>query len=533
MSNINKKMSNINASELEQANERLELALYGGNLGMWDWHMPSGKVIFNQRWCEMLGWRLDEVAEEASSWSDRVHPDDWAIINASLIPHKKGETARYECEHRMRHKDGSYLWFLDSGKVVDRDNEGHAVRMVGTLRDITEQKNLEAQQLAVKEAAEIASGAKSEFLSSMSHELRTPMNAVLGFAQVMQFDDTLSVQSKDNVEQIIKAGQHVLILINDVLDLAKIESGRIELSEDHVDVPELVADCLRMLQSLAISNQVRVTSSVDFSGIIQADQKRLKQIFLNLLSNAIKYNHPGGTVMLNLKVVADNRLGMTISNTGKGFLPERNKELFIPFNRLGHENSGIEGTGIGLAITRKLLELMDGTIEMKSQPNVMTTVKVDLPFLITRPVSDTPLADAVQSTEAQAAPLHQHRVLYIDDASLNLQLMEGIFHQRPQIKLESTLDPEVGIDMATSNPPELILLDILMPVLNGYQVLEILRADKRTANIPVFAITANAMADDVERGRQAGFDHYLTKPLNVVHLLACIDEVLVGKKDND
>ena len=379
-----------------------------------------------------------------------------------------------------------------------------------------------AELSMARNVAEIANRAKSEFLSNMSHELRTPMNAILGFGQLLGCDDTLSDESKDFVQEIRKAGEHLLELINEVLDLAKVESGHIDLSLEAVAVCPIIAECLSMVSSQADKHNIKL-SHAGLQGIaVRADHMRLKQALLNLLSNAIKYNSRGGSVHVEVRPAGKERLCILVTDTGPGIPASHLTELFQPFSRLDAENSCIEGTGIGLTITRRIVEMMGGTVDVKSEMGTGSTFWIELP---TEVLPEEPDRVAGKSA-ALAQHTVQHSVLYIEDNPANLKLVVQLLGRRKHLHLLTAHTPELGIALALSRHPDLILLDINMPGMDGYQVLEVLKADASLKNIPIIAVTANAMTRDIERSRTAGFTEYLTKPLDIVKFYALLDKLL-------
>ena len=404
------------------------------------------------------------------------------------------------------------------------DDEGKVMGVASLVQDITKQKDAEMALIQAKTEAEYANSAKSEFLSSMSHELRTPMNAILGFGQLLQLDDTLSGEQKDNAHEIVNAGHHLLDLINEVLDLAKVESGQIELSMEPVEVCQIVEECQSLVTNLARKRNIRISHTGLEGAAVRADHMRLKQVLINLLSNAIKYNREGGDVQLEVVHAGKDHLRIIVRDTGLGIAEERLSELFQPFNRLDAENSDIEGTGIGLTITSRIVEMMGGTIGVQSEMGVGTSFWIDLPL--------ASLPELEHGVAADYAPLEpgeqnaQHTVLYIEDNPANLKLIAQILGRRKHIHLLTAHTPKIGIELASKRKPELILLDINMPDMDGYQVLKILKADKDLMKIPVIAVTANAMLRDIEYGKAAGFNDYVTKPIDIEKFLKTIDNHL-------
>ena len=348
------------------------------------------------------------------------------------------------------------------------------------------------------------------------------MNAIIGFAQMLEYDSELNADQQDNVYEILKASHHLLALINEVLDLAKIESGRINLSLESVELLALADECCQLIQPLATPRGIQILLEIPASLQMRADRVRLKQVLLNLLSNAIKYNRENGQIHLHAQPHGSH-VRLSVVDTGIGIPPERLTEVFQPFNRLNAECSEVEGTGIGLTITQRLVEMMDGHIGVESQPDVGSRFWVELPA---EHYSPPELAGEALDTNDDAEPMASASVLCIDDNPVNLKLVAQILGMRPHLRLMTAHAPELGIELALGHLPDLILLDINMPGMDGYQVLDVLKSSPRLKTIPVVAVTANAMPRDIARGKQAGFADYLTKPLHIHHFLQVLDALL-------
>ncbi|MES3023744.1 MAG: ATP-binding protein [Pseudomonadota bacterium] len=395
------------------------------------------------------------------------------------------------------------------------------------VRVRTQQLELSNAELGVAmEAASKASQAKTSFVSSMSHELRTPLNAILGFAQILTSDamPTTPVQKKDFANHILKSGRHLLTLINEILDLAKVESGTVALSMEPVALADMFTECAAMIAPLASQRRIRVLFPEGCPEVVLADRTRLKQVLLNLLSNAVKYNRELGMVRVEVSAPAAAKVRISVQDTGMGLGPDQVESLFQPFNRLGQENGKEEGTGIGLVVTKRLLELMGGGIGAASSSGTGSTFWIELQG--TDPLPSVLAAGALLPFEAQPASQASHVLLYVEDNPANLKLVQEIIGFRSDLRLLMAPDAHLGIEMARVHLPDLILMDINLPGMSGTEALKQLRADPRTAHIPVIALTANAMPRDVERGLANGFFRYLTKPIDIDQFGEAIDSTL-------
>ncbi|MDP2441333.1 PAS domain S-box protein [Rhodoferax sp.] len=391
---------------------------------------------------------------------------------------------------------------------------------------VLQNKNVELER--ARRLADHANQAKSDFLSSMSHELRSPLNAILGFAQLLESGTPApSGTQAASVGQILKAGWYLLELINEILDLALIESGRLSLSLEPTSLQDVLQDCEAMIAPLAEQKGVRIKfAPVDHACFVLADRTRLKQVLVNLLSNAIKYNRPGGTAELTYQLYAPGRLRISVRDSGEGLSAAKMEQLFQPFNRLGQETGAEEGTGIGLVVSRRLVELMDGEIGVTSSVGVGSVFWFELDA-----ASEPKLAFDAQTVVDLPAPLalsdgQVHTVLYVEDNKANMALVEQLVARRADLRLLGAEDAMRGIAMARAHQPDVIVMDINLPGINGMQALAILQDDSATRHIPVLALSANAMPRDIEKGMAAGFFRYLTKPIRVPEFMAALDEGL-------
>ncbi len=484
---------------------------------------PDGQTDYvNQHWCEFSG--LSPAQSLGSGWAAVLHPEDApACFAAWSRAVRTGEL--FEAEYRLRRADGVYRWFLGRGLPV-RDRDGRVVKWLGTATDIDDRRRAVADLERAKRTAEAANRAKSEFLSRMSHELRTPLNAVLGFGQLLEMGSPTPRQ-RQQVEQILKGGRYLLQLINEVLDLARIEAGRMQLSLEPVPVRQVCAEVCDLVRPLAQRHGVRVeapcAAGADLH--VRADSQRLKQVLLNLVANGVKYNHAHGSVSLSWEERPGGRVRLAVRDTGPGIPPDKRERLFSPFDRLGAEATAVEGTGLGLVVSRRLTEAMGGTLELAGPDGEGTTVFVDLPRADApaRPAASRPAAAAPAPTAA--GPVRQ-TVLYVEDNLANLRLMEEILAYRPEVQLLSALQGGAGLELARLHCPDLILLDVHLPDMPGDEVLRQLRADPHLGTTPVVAISADATPPQVERLRAAGASDYLTKPIDVARLLELLDRLL-------
>jgi PAS domain S-box-containing protein len=509
---------------LAERERQLREAQALAHIGNWQADLVSGELSWSDEIYRIFGHEPGSFEPSVEAFHAAVHPDDRALVLES--EERARQTGHHDVVHRIVRPDGTVRHVHELAQM-EIDATGGVVRLIGTVQDVTEQVEVEQALMAASEEADRANQAKSDFLSSMSHELRTPMNAILGFGQLMEYDDALPGEHQDNVGEILKAGHHLLELINEVLDLAKIESGHVDLSLEPVDVCTIVDECLSLVGTLAAKRDIQLSHSGLKGVAVRADRMRLKQALLNLLSNAVKYNHEGGSVRLEVRPQGAERLCIQVTDTGPGIPAERQAELFQPFNRLDAKHSNIEGTGIGLTITRRLVEMMGGIVDVESEVGVGSTFWIELPFE-SAPGSDHGHEWVTADSAVPAAHVEtvQHTVLYIEDNPANIKLVAQILGRRQHIRLLTAHTPELGIELALARRPDLILLDINLLGMDGYQVLEVLKADANLKTIPVVAITANAMPRDIERGRAAGFNEYLTKPLDMGQFHAVVDRLL-------
>jgi PAS domain S-box-containing protein len=480
----------------------------------------------------ILGLGQAEVLD-GGSLVPYLHPDDVELAELATGSPSVTNGGSSESEFRIRRPDGSDLW-VSGLSVQEVDEHGLNAGVFVYLTDISKRRAAEGAVRAAQQAAEAANRSKSEFLSRMSHELRTPLNAVLGFSQLLKLQ-ALPEQESEAVDQIIKGGRHLLDLINEVLDISRIEAGRLLLSPEPVLVSELVGESMDLVRSMAEERDVRLV--VDWAGMdahVFADRQRAKQVLLNLLSNAVKYNRVRGSVAVSCRPHGATELRVSVADTGAGIRPDMMDRLFAPFDRLDAGQTDVEGTGIGLALSKSLAEAMGGTLGVESVLGQGSTFSVALPR-VEGPVEryerlqPEPARLVTAPTNGHSEPGERHTVLYIEDNPSNLRLIERILGRRGDVDVVSAMQGRFGIDLARQHRPSLILLDLHLPDISGEEILRRLLDDPLTASIPVVMVTADATVGQVQRMLSAGAAAYLTKPLDVAQLLGLVDEMLATR----
>jgi PAS domain S-box-containing protein len=493
---------------LRRADERAALAARGAGIGTWELDWCDGSVRWDAQMWHLRGREARELAPDNDEIMSFVHPEDRSRT-ARRVTEANESTDTLEHEFRVVWPDGRLRW-LASRSTAMRDAQGQIVRRIGVNWDVTAARQAEAER-SEREAAEQANRAKSQFLARMSHELRTPLNAVLGFTQLLLLDDAAE-QRRVRLEHIRGAGQHLLSLINDVLDLASLDTGDLRIEPEAVDLAALVQGTLPLLDPLRAGGDI--TLDLDLGQHrVQADPVRLRQVLLNLLSNAFKYNRPPGRVAVAARAEGA-QVVLSVSDTGRGMSDAQLRQLYEPFNRLGAQREGIEGTGIGLAIVKALVERMRGSISVRSQAGVGTVFELRLP--------------GVSSHALDPA----RGVLYIEDNAVNTLIVSELMQRRPDIRLLHAADGASGLALACRERPALVLLDMQLPDMDGGTVLARLRADPATADLRCIAVSANVLAEDVARALANGMAAYWTKPLDAAAFSAAIN-ALFGPADSD
>jgi len=521
------------AEALRESETRFRTMADGAPALIWQSDAQGNAVWFNQRWLQYTGQTMEN--ELARDWRHRMHADDIDRCRAAFEAAAGGHSA-YSVEFRLMCADGGHRWIADHG-IPRFSADWRFEGFIAYGWDITERKAVEAALIAARDEAERANRAKSEFLSRMSHELRTPLNAVLGFGQLLERDPAhpLDTVQSARVQDLLRGGRHLLYLINEVLDLARIEAGALQLQLRPVDLAEVAGECLSLVQPLAGDGAIDLRCDSTAPCTVQADPTRLKQVLLNLLSNAVKYNRPGGQVRVSWRAEDSGKVRIEVQDTGRGLSPAQQERLFQAFERLDAEEGDVEGAGIGLALSKWLVDLMQGEIGVCSSVGAGSTFWVRLnaaeAAVDAAPVavSATPSGAGVHPAAPPMAPdatALRGTVLYIEDNAVNQLLMEGVLSHRPGLRLLIAGLPEVGLTMAAQARPDLVLLDIQLPGMDGFEVLRRLREQPATREVPVIAVSANAMQSDIDAALRAGFDSYITKPLDMQRMLALVDEKL-------
>ncbi|MEI7724917.1 MAG: PAS domain S-box protein [Bacteroidota bacterium] len=623
-------------AELEHEKQRLSDIIKGTNVGTWEWNIQTGVTTIDERWAEIIGYTLDELSPvNINTWIDFLPPDDLKKALELHEKHIKGELDYYSHEFRMKHKNGTWIWVLNRGKIHTWDDDGNPLLMSGTHQDITERKQTENEIRKARNEAEKANHAKSEFLSRMSHELRTPMNSILGFAQLLNMGE-LTPKQKKSVNYILSSGKHLLVLIDEVLDISRIESGRFLYLPEPILVNGIISEITDSVQPLADARELKIelVNSPANQLYVMSDKKLVKQVLINLLNNAVKYNRQGGSITIKTETRPPDDKGIVfirfaVTDTGLGIPAESIPKLFVPFERIGAEKTQIEGTGLGLAVVKKIMDAMEGTVGVESIVGEGSTFWIELPMteqqiswknqreanlkltaeLI---IANKELAFQNEEKEKRAAELtvankelafqHEEKanraaelimankelvfqneekakraaelivvnkelasqidktikltaelamatkdpgsrnenellpgnidpgktgiILYIEDNASNTELVEQILlDHRTSIQLVSSTNGAQAVPLAIEYTPDLILLDLDLPDIQGFEVIRLLQGEEKTMAIPVVVVSADAMPQQIEKLMKAGAMNYLTKPLDVVEFLRVIDKV--------
>jgi PAS domain S-box-containing protein len=474
---------------------------------------PAGKFIsVNPALARIFGYDSpEELITNVTDIGQTIYVDPKRREEFKQAIEAQGSVELFEYE--IFRKDRSRVWLCENSRAV-RDSKGKVSYYEGSVEDITERKRVEE--------VERASKAKSEFLSRMSHELRTPLNAILGFGQLLERQSPTPVQ-KNRIAHILNGGRHLLNLINEILDISRVESGRFQLSLEPVLVEQAVDEAIDLIRPTAADRTINIErfGLLEGSPSILADRQRLKQVLLNLLSNAVKYNRQGGRVVVDLASQNDGRFRISVSDEGPGIPLDKRNRLFSPFDRLGAENSDTQGTGLGLALSKRLTEAMGGTIG-EGGPAMGACFWIEFPLV--KSVHEQVAADRLAPLELAPISGDEKTLLYIEDNLSNLSLVEQLLKECAPIKLISAMQGQLGIELAARHRPDLILLDVHLPDINGPDVLARLKSRPRTRDIPVVVLSADATKSQINRLTSLGASDYLTKPLDVDCFLKVIGQ---------
>jgi PAS domain S-box-containing protein len=524
------------AARLVRNEQQLSLAIRGAALGLWDWQVKTGAVQVNERWAEMLGYRVEEIDPHVDSWRALVHPDDWPAIDAALTPHLRGETDSYRCEHRLRHRDGHWVWVLDAGQVVERDAAGRAVRALGIHLDISDRRqaldDLEAsrrqlearvqertQALARATAeAHAANEAKSAFLANISHEIRTPMNAIVGLTRLLA-RSAHDAEQAGRIAKIEVAAEHLMTLIGDVLDLSKIEAGRMMLEQLPLNLPALLEDALGLFALPAQAKGIALRlHAADVPDGLLGDPTRLRQAVLNLVGNAVKFTERGA-VVLDVRVLDETpdavRLRFEVTDTGPGVSAEVAQRLFGAFEQ-GDASTARRhgGTGLGLAITQRLAQMMGGEVGLTSEPGCGATFwfTARLPRDVHAGVPQTAPAPPCPSAADRVRRLHAgRRVLLVEDNPVNQEIALAVLAQGA-LSVTVADDGASALRLAERTAFDAVLMDLHLPDMDGFEITRRLRQAGITS--PVLAVTASALPLERAQCEAAGMVDFITKPLD-------------------
>jgi PAS domain S-box-containing protein len=528
--------------KLRRREERMWLALRGNEDGVWDWNVADSSVYFSERWKEILGLADDELANTLTAWQELVHPDDLPGTMARIQGVIAGESDVYRVQFRMRHRDQSWRWVLSRAKVVARDENGRAKRLVGTHTDITEQVETQEELVRAKSQAESAARAKAEFLAAMSHEIRTPMNGVLGMAQLLE-STALDSEQRQMVETLRASGEALLVILNDILDFSKIEAGKLELEHIPFDLRRVVDEVHSLLTPQAWSKalEFRVDYDASLPECFLGDPTRLRQVLLNLVGNAIKFTERGSIVLrAALDAGGDDAprtVVLQVQDTGVGISKEQNARLFESFSQGDRSTTRrFGGTGLGLAISKRIVELMGGTLVCQSEPDRGST------FSVRCALAEGCRAADVAALETARAPLPSRpagasgplRVLLVEDNAVN-QLVARRMLEALGCEVEIAANGRVGLERACAERFALVFMDCHMPEMDGLEATRRLRSHEHRvgrARTTVIALTANAFDEDRENCFASGADDHVAKPIDRAALARCVERWTSAHESN-
>ncbi len=520
--------------ELASSQERFELAMEATNLGVYDYRPATGELIINDRWAAMLGYTQADMGGHIDAFSRLIHPDDEEQTWALFAKHAEGDTPRFDAEFRMCNTDGDYVWIRSVGKVVERAKDGSPLRFLGIHTDITQQREADAELHSARERADAANAAKSAFLANMSHELRTPMNAILGYSEMLMEEAEELEQDEfiPDLKKISQAGNHLLALINDVLDLSKIESGKMEIFPEEIDVARLIDEVIATAQPLVEKQQNQLIIERDENlGKAHQDLTKVRQTLFNLLSNASKFTEHG---TITLRVTQQTKqcdawLSFAVSDTGIGIPQDKLEHIFKEFSQADESTTrDFGGTGLGLSISKRFCEMLGGELKVESEVGKGSTFTILIPATAPGAKAEL-LAQATASREGVLSDLgDQDRILVIDDDPEACEIISR-FLRKDGFNVVTADSGERGLQLAHQLNPAAITLDVMMPEMDGWSVLRALKADPKLRKIPVIVLS---MIDDRTRGYSLGAVDYLTKPVDKTQLLETLHRYKHNSDEN-
>jgi PAS domain S-box-containing protein len=533
--------------KLKEYEDRIQLALTGANIGFFDYNIANNVLIIDDGWLGILGYKPGEIEIDTDTWWSWIHPEDQPRQANAFMDHLEGRTPYYHVEeYRARSKSGDWVWILDHGKLVEWDADGKPLRLIGLHMNITERKLAEekvrryqdqleekvkqrtAELQLARDEANTANKAKSVFLANMSHELRTPLNAILGFSAMMRKEPELTEDQRNKLDIINRSGDHLLTLINDVLDIARIEAGRVQLENNPFDLGAMVRDVTDMMRMRAEESglQLQTDQSSHFPRYIVGDEARMRQILINLVGNAIKFTRQGGiTLRLGTKKNKVAHLLIEVEDSGTGISPEEQEHIFEPFVQLGEDNIS-KGTGLGLTITRQIVQMMGGSINLESTPGKGSLFMIDLPL------SEATESDITRQLQAEtrdvtglAVGQPEYRILIVEDQKENQLLLDKLLAS-VGIRVKLADNGTQGIELFQSWHPHFILMDRRMPVMDGIEATRRIRELPGGKEVKIVAVTASAFAEQCDEMLASGMDDYIRKPFRAAEIYDCLSKHL-------
>lgn len=523
---------------LARSEERLQLALDASSIALWDFYPITGDVYFSPSWFTLLGYESDEFPQTYETWRDLLHPEDVENAEGAVLDHiQSGLPLRIE--FRMKTKDGSWKWILSRGQVVEKNASGHAVRMTGTHTDISKRKEAELELVRAKEQAEAASRVKNEFLANMSHEIRTPLNGVMGMLQLVQFTE-LDGEQGEYVSTALNSSKHLMRILSDILDLAKVEAGTLEISRAEFKVAPVVQTVIGSFMDLATSKGLKLHCEIDENvpPVLVGDSVRIRQILFNLVGNAVKYTN-AGEVRLEVYLLPNNprkdalNLHIAVADTGIGIPDDKLGVIFDSFTQVdGSYTRRYGGAGLGLAIVKRLASILESSVHICTEEGVGTEVHMTLP--VTLPHDESVTTD-IAPLSLRSGDQTEHKILVVEDDRVNMiavtRLLEKLGYKTAQAS-----NGEEALKVMQNEKLSCVLMDIQMPVMDGLEATRLVRTGKIEnvpQNIPIIALTAHAMAEHRQKFIEAGMDDYIAKPVEVANLQSVLGRIIASNEGNE